>query len=115
MLGHSDINPDKLADIVPELAAVSSETLVQLRNDALYEQYTDRQNKDAELIRANETTSLDPNIDYSGLGGLSSELRGKLSDRRPTTVFEASKIEGMTPAALTLLIVASKTSVRRTA
>lgn len=115
LLGHSDINPDKLADIVPELAAVSSETLVQLRNDALYEQYTDRQNRDAELIRANETTSLDPDIDYGGLGGLSSELRGKLSDRRPKTVFEASKIEGMTPAALTLLIVASKTSVRRTA
>lgn len=115
LLGNSDINPDKLADIVPELAAVSSETLVQLRNDALYEQYTDRQNKDAELIRANEATSLDPDIDYSGLGGLSSELRGKLSDRRPKTVFEASKIEGMTPAALTLLIVASKTSVRRTA
>jgi len=115
LLGMVDIEFDKLVDLVPQLGEVSRETLQQLRNDALYAQYSDRQSKDAAAIRVNEKTRLSNDLDYTQLGGLSGELVKKLSETRPDTLADAAKIEGMTPAALTLLIAAGKMHMRKTA
>lgn len=114
LLGQVDIDAEKLADLVPELALFSDTTLTQLRNDALYDQYSLRQNRDAALLKDEERTPLDSELDYSALGGLSSELCSKLSATRPESLFDAARIEGMTPAALTLLIAASRGKKRRT-
>ena len=91
------------------------ETLQQIRNDALYHRYTDRQARDADLLRNDEGVHLAYNFDYSRLSGLSGELTAKLMAIRPTTLAAAAKIEGMTPAALTLLLTATRISARKQA
>lgn len=115
LLGMADIDVGLLSSLVPELCDVSRETLAQLMNDALYAQYAERQTKDANAIKANESAVLSDDIDYSKLGGLSSELVRKLSEAGPKTLSDAARIEGMTPAALTLLIAAGKAHQRKSA
>ncbi|MFN3524838.1 MAG: tRNA uridine-5-carboxymethylaminomethyl(34) synthesis enzyme MnmG [Paracoccus sp. (in: a-proteobacteria)] len=111
LLGQQEIDDSALFAICHTLSGVSPDTLQQIKNDAIYSQYTDRQSKDAEAIRQNENLSL-PEIDYSRLSGLSSELKRKLLDINPRTLAEAGRIEGMTPAALTLLLAVSKASAK---
>ncbi|MGZ3214991.1 tRNA uridine-5-carboxymethylaminomethyl(34) synthesis enzyme MnmG [Paracoccus sp. T5] len=113
LLGLTDMDQDLLSQISPEVASVSASTLQQLRNDALYSQYTDRQARDADAIKANEDISLSLELDYRSLGGLSGELSRKLDERRPATLADAARIEGMTPAALALLLSAQKIFRRR--
>lgn len=112
LLGQSDIDPNRLIAELPQIAAISSASLDQIKNDALYSQYTERQNRDADALKANAQMLLDPNLRYETLGGLSAELSRKLQERRPANLAEASRIEGMTPAALTLLIAASRSVIR---
>lgn len=108
LLGQADIDTNKLAEVVTELKDISSVTLSQLETDALYSQYTERQARDAAALKDSEQVVLDPHLNYRTLGGLSTELKAKLSAVRPRNVAEAAKIEGVTPAALTLLIAASR-------
>ncbi|MEM6438256.1 MAG: tRNA uridine-5-carboxymethylaminomethyl(34) synthesis enzyme MnmG, partial [Pseudomonadota bacterium] len=82
--------------------------LEQLQIDARYAQYEERQRRDAESLRRSEAQPLPPDIDYSALSGLSGELREKLDAARPSNLGQASRIEGMTPAALTLILIHSK-------
>ncbi|TBN40381.1 tRNA uridine-5-carboxymethylaminomethyl(34) synthesis enzyme MnmG [Paracoccus subflavus] len=88
----------------PEGNGLDPSTLQQLRNDALYANYEHRQVRDAELLQQNENFSLPGELDYDSILGLSAELKTKLSLSKPPTLAAASKIEGMTPAALTLLL-----------
>lgn len=76
----------------------------QAEIDALYHHYVARQNKDIELLRKDEALQLPADMDYSSLSGLSGELAGKLDKARPETIGQAGRIEGMTPAALSLLV-----------
>ncbi|MDM7255646.1 MAG: tRNA uridine-5-carboxymethylaminomethyl(34) synthesis enzyme MnmG [Paracoccus sp. (in: a-proteobacteria)] len=107
---------DQIADLtayMPEiLEGIDPETLMQLRCDALYAQYSDRQKRDAEALRQSENIALPADIDYPKLGGLSAEISRKLTELRPATLGEASRIEGMTPAALTLLLAATRMRAR---
>ncbi|MBM3603503.1 MAG: tRNA uridine-5-carboxymethylaminomethyl(34) synthesis enzyme MnmG [Alphaproteobacteria bacterium] len=106
LLAQADVDQASLARLVPELLNLGSEVLSQVRNDALYSQYASRQERDAAALKANEAVVLDNALDYSKLGGLSGELRRKLEDARPKTLAQAAKIEGMTPAAVALLLAA---------
>lgn len=115
LMGMSDIDNEELKKVVPELDAVSRETFDQLANDALYAQYADRQERDAQSLRASEGTLLGGDIDYASIGGLSGELVRKLTDAKPATLADAAKIEGMTPAGLTLLIAMTKSKMRASA
>lgn len=108
MLGMGDISKQKIHSIAPWLNDIAPETLQQLMNDSLYHQYIDRQSRDAEALRADEAVTLPSDIDYNRIAGLSAELRAKLSQLRPTTLAAAAKIEGITPAALTLLIAVAR-------
>ncbi|WP_411838037.1 tRNA uridine-5-carboxymethylaminomethyl(34) synthesis enzyme MnmG [Paracoccus sp. ME4] len=108
LLGQTDVDVSILAKIVPQIGSIEPPTLEQLKNDALYSHYSERQSRDADALRANEQTVLDPDMNYTRLGGLSAELSRKLTDARPRTMADAARIEGMTPAALTLLLAASK-------
>lgn len=107
LLSYPDIDEKALLSLLPEWDAVSSVTRQQLLNDALYAQYAGRQERDAARLKENEAVSL-VGLNYGSLSGLSGELSEKLSRRQPRNIAEASKIEGMTPAALTLLVVATK-------
>ncbi|MBU2957243.1 tRNA uridine-5-carboxymethylaminomethyl(34) synthesis enzyme MnmG [Paracoccus sp. C2R09] len=115
LLGLSDLDQSALFDAFEEFADIHPTTVQQLRNDALYIQYTERQSKDAAALRDSASVALAADLNYAEIGGLSGELVRKLDDNRPKTMAEAAKIEGMTPAALTILLAASKISERKRA
>ncbi len=106
---------DGLIRLAPELAAVAPETREQLARDALYAHYLVRQAADAEAIRRDEAQRIPPAFDYGALRGLSHELRTKLERARPASLAEAGRIEGMTPAALTLILARLKADERQSA
>ncbi len=70
-----------------------------------YAGYIDRQKDEIEQMRRQENTALPEGFDYDQVGGLSNELKAKLQDVRPETISQASRIQGMTPAAISLLLV----------
>jgi tRNA uridine 5-carboxymethylaminomethyl modification enzyme len=77
----------------------------QIEIEAKYQGYIERQAEEVARNRANEETSLPEDLDYARLGGLSSEIRQKLAKHRPRTVGQASRIQGVTPAAISILLV----------
>lgn len=104
LLGQSDLDPADLLPLMPHQLAQDLETLQLVRNEALYAQFTDRQDRDAADIRRYEQMAIPIGVNYAQLTGLSKELQLKLEARRPATIAQAMAIEGITPAALTLLI-----------
>ena len=88
----------------PEHAAVPVAIQHQLWCDALYAKYLDRQDRDVALLRREEAMRIPDDFDYEAILGLSNEVRQKLATCRPETLARAGKIEGMTPAALALLL-----------
>ena len=79
--------------------------LTQIGRESVYRPYLERQSKDAERLARDEGVSLPVSLDYRSMPGLSNELSGKLDRVRPTTLGQAGRIEGMTPAALTLVLL----------
>jgi tRNA uridine 5-carboxymethylaminomethyl modification enzyme len=110
LLSYPTLGITEVARIWPQLAAVDPKIASQLEIDAKYAVYLDRQNADIESYRRDESFELPGDLDYSGLKGLSNEIRQKLQVHRPITIGQASRIDGITPAALTLLVA----HVRRT-
>jgi tRNA uridine 5-carboxymethylaminomethyl modification enzyme len=78
--------------------------LQQLEIDAKYDVYLSRQAADIAAFRRDESLELPADIDYGAVKGLSNEARTRLSAIRPRTIGQAGRIDGMTPAALTLLV-----------
>ncbi|MFV0382509.1 tRNA uridine-5-carboxymethylaminomethyl(34) synthesis enzyme MnmG [Paracoccus sp. (in: a-proteobacteria)] len=112
LLGVSDVSRDKLMQIAPFLCDIPKNTLVQLENDALYHLYVARQDRDVQALRADEAIRIPADLDYCQISGLSAELRMKLQNARPPTLAIAARIEGMTPAALTLLVAVIRNQAR---
>ncbi|MEM6439017.1 MAG: tRNA uridine-5-carboxymethylaminomethyl(34) synthesis enzyme MnmG [Pseudomonadota bacterium] len=108
LMGRSDVDDAALEAVWPEVRSIGDAILEQLQIDARYAQYEERQRRDAESLRRSEAQPLPPDIDYSALSGLSGELREKLDAARPSNLGQASRIEGMTPAGLTLILIHSK-------
>jgi tRNA uridine 5-carboxymethylaminomethyl modification enzyme len=103
LLSFPEIGFDRLRAIWPELSSIDDATAAQVEIDARYAVYLDRQASDIESYRRDEELSLPMALDYSGIPGLSAELTAKLEFLRPRTIGQAQRIEGITPAALTLL------------
>jgi tRNA uridine 5-carboxymethylaminomethyl modification enzyme len=110
LLALPDISLENLKAIWPELSAIAPKTAVQIEIDAKYAVYLERQTKDIEAFRRDEALALPAALDYGGMPGLSNEIRTRLLAVRPKSLGQAARIEGMTPAALTLLAA----RVRRT-
>ncbi len=91
------------------------EALAQVAVDARYAPYVDRQAQDIAALRRDEALVLPGELDYSDLPGLSTELRQKLEVVRPSTLGQAGRIEGMTPAALTLVMLRARQMAERRA
>ena len=93
-----------LAAIWPELGEFAPEIVEQLEIDAHYAGYLDRQEADILAFRRDESRALPADLDYAAVNGLSTEARLKLEAIRPATLGQASRIDGVTPAALTLVL-----------
>ena len=114
-LAIPDMTFDMLAQIAPELQDIDADTRVQIARDAMYVNYLDRQQADADALRRDEAAAIPPEFDYAALTGLSNELQAKLARTRPATLAQAARVEGMTPAALTLILARLKAAERRRA
>ena len=104
LLSYPTIDVDILRGLWPELGAVPPAVMAQVEADAKYAVYLDRQDADIARARDEEGVRLATDLDYRALPGLSRELADKLGMIRPETLGQAQRIEGMTPAALTILI-----------
>ncbi|MEM5515682.1 tRNA uridine-5-carboxymethylaminomethyl(34) synthesis enzyme MnmG [Henriciella sp. AS95] len=103
-LAYPDIGFDQLRDAFPELADIEKETAEQLAIEATYAGYIERQKADVEALRRDEALDIPADMDFSTVGGLSNEVRSKLETVRPSTIGQASRIEGVTPGALIALL-----------
>jgi tRNA uridine 5-carboxymethylaminomethyl modification enzyme len=103
LLGLPDVSIATLQAIWPELAEIEGKTAQQIEIDAKYAVYLERQARDIDAFRRDEALTIPDDLDYGLLQGLSNEIRGRLDSIRPRTMGQAGRIEGMTPAALTLL------------
>jgi tRNA uridine 5-carboxymethylaminomethyl modification enzyme len=104
LLSYPDIGVTDLARIWPRFGELDRKIAEQLEIDAKYAVYLSRQATDVESYRRDESLSLPDDIDYAVLPGLSNEVRQKLQAHRPRTVGHAGRLDGVTPAALTLLV-----------
>jgi len=104
LLSYPDVGLADVSRIWPRLGALPAKVAEQLEIDAKYDVYLSRQTADIAAYRRDEALALPDDLDYAAIVGLSNEARHKLSTHRPRTIGHAGKIEGVTPAALTLLV-----------
>jgi tRNA uridine 5-carboxymethylaminomethyl modification enzyme len=104
LLSYPDIGIGDLARIWPRFGELDRKIADQIEIDAKYEVYLSRQAADVESYRRDESLTLPDDLDYAAISGLSNEVRHKLDAHRPRTVGQAGRIDGITPAALTLLV-----------
>ena len=104
LLAYPDIGFADLARLWPEIAAWPAAAREQIEIESGYAGYLDRQAADVAAFRRDEALCLPADLDYAAVGGLSVEVREKLSAIRPLTLGQASRIEGVTPGALTALL-----------
>ncbi len=113
LLAFADVGFEDLLALRPELSDIRVDIQEQLKRDALYAQYVARQARDVDNLRRDEAHAIPADFDYGILGGLSNELRQKLTAVRPETLGQAGRVEGMTPAALTLILARLRLAERR--
>lgn len=104
LLAYPDVNLARLASIWPELGGIGQRAAEALETEAKYAVYLNRQAADAALVRREEARTIPADIDFAALPGLSVELRQKMRDRKPRSIADAQRIDGMTPAALGLIL-----------
>ena len=100
--------PEIVYDHIAEIGAERAEdpnVADQVEIEIKYEGYISRQADEIERLRKNENTALPLDLDYDVIGGLSNEIKQKLKDVRPETVAQASRIQGVTPAAVSQILV----------
>ena len=104
LLAFPGVHLQRLTEIWPEIAAIPERIGEQVTVDAQYAVYLKRQQADVDAVRRDEELRFPTDIDYETIGGLSTEVRQKLSAVRPVSLGQAARIDGVTPAALTRLL-----------
>jgi tRNA uridine 5-carboxymethylaminomethyl modification enzyme len=104
MLSYPNITIAGLAKVWPQFGALAPKISAQIEIDAKYDVYLSRQASDVAAYRRDESFTLPDDLDYASMPGLSNEAKQKLIKHRPRTIGHAAKLDGMTPAALTLLV-----------
>lgn len=115
LLSYPNMTVTELAKIWPQFADLSPMIAEQIEIDAKYDVYLDRQAADIAAYRRDEALSLPDDLDYAAIPGLSNEVRHKLGTHRPRTIGHAGRLEGVTPAALTLLVAYLRRGALRSA
>jgi tRNA uridine 5-carboxymethylaminomethyl modification enzyme len=103
LAAQPEMTMHNLARVWPELHAIGADLATRLEADAKYSVYLDRQDEDVARFRRSESLEIPQSFDYSGISGLSNELKQKFESIRPNNLGQAGRIEGMTPAALNLV------------
>lgn len=111
LMAFPQIGFPEIVRIWPELANTDPETAAQVEIDARYAPYVEQQSADVEALRADEAAAIPSEFAYATLPSISNEIRMKLERRRPGSLAEAARIEGMTPAAMLIL----RAALQRTA
>ena len=104
-LRFPEVDSAVLIRLVPELAGQSSKELERSVQDHRYAPYVERQQGEIARMRADDAVRIPPELDYAAVGGLSTEMVERLSKARPTTLGAASRVRGITPAALAAILV----------
>lgn len=104
VLAFPDVDFAKLIELDATLAEIDPNTQSQLEKDALYANYIQRQQRDVEAVKRDEQQGIPDDFSYDVIDGLSNELKLKLNAARPANLSQAARVDGMTPAALTLLL-----------
>ena len=104
LLSFPGVTLDDLAQAEPRINDIAPGIRDQIARDATYANYMDRQQADADALRRDEAVTIPADFRYDRLTGLSKELQQKLDRTRPASLAAAARIEGMTPAALTLIL-----------
>ncbi|MEX5598222.1 tRNA uridine-5-carboxymethylaminomethyl(34) synthesis enzyme MnmG [Pseudophaeobacter sp. C1-32P7] len=104
VLAFPDVSFEDLFPLLPELANSDTTTRRQLERDALYANYIDRQEREIAALKRDESYLIPRDFEYIGIEGLSNELQQKLERARPENLAQAARLDGMTPAALALLL-----------
>ncbi|MCI5046468.1 MAG: tRNA uridine-5-carboxymethylaminomethyl(34) synthesis enzyme MnmG [Aquisalinus sp.] len=103
-LAYPDVTADRLKPIWPRLDDWADTIVEQLEIDAVYAGYMERQKSDIAAFRKDENLQIPAGFSYDGIPGLSNEVRQKLQEAQPSTIGQAGRIEGVTPAALALVL-----------
>ncbi|MER9643923.1 tRNA uridine-5-carboxymethylaminomethyl(34) synthesis enzyme MnmG [Mesorhizobium sp. M0239] len=104
LLSYPDVDVAWLARVDPRFADIDAKTAERLETEAKYSVYLDRQKTDVAQIRLEESRLIPETIDFAGVPGLSNELKQKMQARRPRSIADAQRMEGMTPAALAIIV-----------
>ena len=107
LLKRPELNYQTINDLTPE-HKIDAKVAEQVEIDAKYAGYVGRQQEEIERLKRQENTSIPTSFDYASVRGLSNEVKQKLSQARPTTLARASRVPGVTPAAISLLLVSLK-------
>ncbi|MEQ8292301.1 MAG: tRNA uridine-5-carboxymethylaminomethyl(34) synthesis enzyme MnmG [Roseovarius sp.] len=104
VLAFPDTDFTAIVNLDSSFETIDPEIRAQLEKDALYANYIERQNRDVEMMKRDEARIIPSGFVFAEIDGLSNELKSKLSAARPANLAQASRIDGMTPAALTLIL-----------
>jgi len=115
LLSLPNVDFRTISAIWPQLESILASIREQMEIDAQYAGYLDRQDADILAFRRDEGRILPADLDYAAVQGLSTEIRQKLGRIRPATLGQAARIDGMTPAALTLVLAHVRAGSRRVA
>lgn len=113
LLAFPGVGYAELTHLFDGLDGVEEEIKSQIAKDALYANYVERQKRDVDALKRDEGLVFPNNFDFSSIEGLSNELKQKLMQSAPANIMQASRIDGMTPAALTLLLARLRASSTR--
>lgn len=113
LLAFPGVSFRTVAALAPELAGIDDEVRAQLERESLYANYIQRQARDVEMLRRDEAHEIPDDFDFNRIDGLSSELKSKLIAARPANLAQAGRLDGMTPAALTLILARLRQDQRK--
>lgn len=104
LMSYQDVSRETVFNIFPEIKEISEDIYEQVEIEARYSGYIKRQLSDIEVFKRDENLKIKEDINYTKIGGLSREMIAKLSKIKPSTIGEASRIPGVTPAAITAIL-----------
>jgi tRNA uridine 5-carboxymethylaminomethyl modification enzyme len=104
LMSYPDIDYSNLVEVWPELNNIDGAIARQIEIDALYAVYMQRQQADIDVVARDENRAIPADFDFDKLSGLSNELKHKLKVVKPTSLGQAGRIDGITPAGLTLIL-----------
>jgi len=113
IVARASFNAQKLKKLAPLFAKMDSTSLNEVLNEAKYYHYVSMQKEQIEKMKALQNLKIPPNFNFKEISGLSNEVSEKLEKFAPATLFEASKISGITPAALDILQIYIKIKNKR--